>query len=92
MPCETVKIGDSYAIVCSRGRRRKTCLYCSREHEFLCDFPVGKTKGGKTKTCDRPLCRKHSLKGVSEGVDFCREHYPIAKAAYERRMAAFKND
>ena len=91
MPCQKIKIGDAEAIHCSGRRRRKTCLYCSREHEFLCDFPVGKTKGGKVKTCDRPLCGKHSLKGVSEDVDFCREHYPIAKAAYERRTARNKD-
>lgn len=87
MNCETVKIGNQTAIVCGRRRRRKLCNYCQSEHEFLCDFPVGKYKNGKKKDCDVPLCAKHTQKGISPNVDFCRKHFPLAKAAYERREA-----
>jgi len=92
MPCNWVKIGDTIAHIRTSGRRRKNCFYCSSPHEFLCDFPIGKTKRGKNKDCNRPLCAKHSQKGVSENVDFCREHFPLAKAAYERRQAKLKTD
>lgn len=89
MPCNWLKFADGTVahIRTSGHRRRKKCFYCSNEHEFLCDYPVGKTKSGKKKDCDRPLCAKHTQKGVSENVDFCREHFPLAKAAYERRLA-----
>jgi hypothetical protein len=33
------------------------------------------------------MCGNCTQKGVSENVDFCREHFPLAKAAYERRQA-----
>lgn len=90
MPCEKVKIGDNFAIVCSRGRKAKNCFYCSRASEALCDYPIKKQKNGKFKTCDRNLCDVHRQKGVSANVDFCKEHYPLAKAAYERRMEKIK--
>lgn len=87
MPCQRIKIGDSMIIACSRGGRRPpVCFYCKKPSEALCDFPVKKLKT-KWKTCDRHLCRGHAKKGVSENVDFCREHYPMARAAYERRQA-----
>ena len=91
MPCRTVKFGNSTAIICGSRSRTKKCFYCGKPSECLCDFPVGKTKAGKKKDCDRPLCAKCSQKGVSANVDFCREHYPLAKAAYERRCAGQQN-
>lgn len=90
MPCNTVKIGNSIGLLCSRGRRPKPCVYCGKSSEFLCDFPIGKTQKGKRKDCDRALCSECTQKGVSPDVDFCREHYPPAKAAYERRLARQK--
>jgi hypothetical protein len=90
MPCVKIKIGNSTGILCGRGRRPKPCFYCGKRSEFLCDFPVGKTKKGKLKTCDIPLCSRLTLKGISPDVDFCKTHYPLAKAAYERRAAKQK--
>jgi hypothetical protein len=57
--------------------------------EFQCDFPIGVYKSGKRKgqkrDCDRHLCSVHAKHGVSPEVDFCFEHFPIAKQAYDRR-------
>jgi hypothetical protein len=87
MPCRKTKIGEeTVAIICSR-ERIKRCAYCSDEMVFLCDFPVRKLKNGKWKTCDKHLCGKHTLKGKSKEVDFCRDHYEKAKAAYNRRTS-----
>ena len=56
-----------------------------REGGFLRDFPVRKTKRGKWKSWDGALCKNCRRQGVSFDVDFCPEHYPLARAAYERR-------
>jgi hypothetical protein len=88
--CTEIKIGDVKAIVCRGRGRRKKCHYCDGDEDFLCDFPVGKKRNGEKKDCDRSLCKNCTQKGVSPGVDFCREHYPIAKAAYEERQARNK--
>jgi hypothetical protein len=88
MPCQPFKWGNASGFICGRGRRIKRCYYCTEEHEFLCDFPIGKTKKGKNKDCSRPLCADCTQKGVSPNVDFCKDHFPLAKAAYERRLAA----
>lgn len=85
MPYLNFKVRNVSAIICGVPHRSK-CQYCGKPSEFLCDFPVGKNKQGKKKTCDRKLCRNCSQKGISQNVDFCREHYPLAKAAYERRQ------
>ena len=90
MPSEEIDIGETKVVICTRGRKLKRCTYCLKPHKFLCDYPVAKTKKGKLKTCDRPLCSDHTKKGVSDDVDFCREHYPLAKAAYERRQGKLK--
>ena len=88
MPCYPFKIGNSTGFICGRSRRKeKQCVYCGQISDFLCDFPVEKTKRGKLKTCDKPLCSDCTQKGVSPDVDFCKEHYPIAKAAYEKRIS-----
>lgn len=62
------------------GKRSSRCHKCILVSEFQCDFPIG---GGKT--CDRHLCTDHVQHGATKGIDFCEEHYPIAKAAYEKR-------
>lgn len=55
--------------------------------EFQCDFPMNRSKAGKIlRTCDRHLCTDHRNAGVTPGIDFCDEHYPIAKEAYQRRL------
>lgn len=100
MPCETIKFSEtSYAIVCSRGRQPKThCAYCSEVCERLCDFPVGKRlkravkrhDGSKRwfRECDTPMCADCAQKVYPESeFDFCKIHFPKAKAAYERKKA-----
>lgn len=88
--CETVNLpnGLGRAVICIRGGRR--CWECPSGSKFQCDFPIGKYKSGKkkgrTRTCDRHLCGSHARHGVTEGIDFCSEHFPIARAAYERRL------
>jgi len=52
----------------------------------LCDYPI-RIPGKRKKDCDVPMCDACTSKGVTPGVDFCRAHYPLAKAAYERRTA-----
>jgi len=90
MGCQTVIFGDGAgtAVICGRGGRR--CHRCSKSSAFQCDFPIGKYKSGKkkgtTRTCDKHLCFDHVRHGVTKGVDFCDQHYPIAKAAYERKQ------
>lgn len=46
----------------------RLCSYCDAVSERLCDGP-GARAG---KTCDRPMCARHSLQ-VGD-MDFCREH------------------
>lgn len=86
MNCGTFKNNEVSFVICGLPRPKK-CFYCGKQSGFLCDFPVGKDKKGTKKTCDTPLCLNCTQKGVSHNVDFCREHYPLAKAAYERRIA-----
>lgn len=89
MACETIKINGGAAIIC--GGRRRRCYLCTDVSRYQCDFPIGRYKSGKKKgsvrTCDRHLCNFHAKHGVTNGVDFCPDHFPIAKAAYERRQA-----
>ena len=86
MNCGTFQVNDVRGLLCYRGKR-KVCVHCQRDSAAQCDFPVGKTRTGRTKTCSRHLCKKHRQPGVTPNVDFCPEHFPIAKAAYERRQA-----
>jgi hypothetical protein len=89
MPCYPYKFAEgATGMICTgRGKKPRPCYKCGRNSLHLCDFPMGKTKAGKTKTCDKPMCAYHTNKGVSPDIDFCDVHYPIAKAAYERRTA-----
>lgn len=89
MPCRFIEIPELGAMAICRGQKTKSCGECRRPSEFQCDFPVGVYKSGKKKgqsrTCDRHLCKKHARHGVTPGIDFCSEHFPVAKAAYQRR-------
>lgn len=82
-----VKLGDTYAFICSRGRSKaKSCHKCFLTSQFQCDFPLNRNKSGEViRTCDLHLCKNHVRHGLTKGIDFCEEHYPIAKAAYEQR-------
>jgi len=87
MPCHWIKLEDgTIAHIRTSGHRRAKCHKCGKPSDFLCDFPMHRTIGGDVlKTCDRNLCSSCTNKGISPDKDFCDEHYPIAKAAYERR-------
>jgi hypothetical protein len=93
MHCDTVELEINgkkiSAIICGRGAP-KCWRRCGRRSEFQCDFPVGRYKSGKKKgqvrDCNRHLCPDYAQHGVTHGVDFCDEHYPLAKAAYERKQ------
>ena len=45
------------------------CSYCAEPYECLCDFPTA--DGG---TCDKPICKWHSVKGDTDTQDFCSCH------------------
>lgn len=88
MPCNWIKFGDgTVAHIRTSGRRQPRCWKCNLLSDFQCDFPMHRAKNGKIlKTCDRHLCTDHVRHGATEGVDFCEEHFPIAEAAYQRRL------
>lgn len=93
MPCNWMRLPGGGVAHLNTTRRIKRCIYCKAMHEFLCDFPVGeKNKKGKYKTCSAPLCSVHTQKGNNPEFDFCRPHFPVAAAAYERRKAGNAND
>lgn len=86
MGCHWLKLPDGTVAHIRTSGRTKQCYKCTQPSEFQCDFPTHRTQGGKVlKTCDRHLCRTHVSHGVTKGIDFCDEHYPIAKEAYEKR-------
>ena len=71
MTCETVRIGDGVAIVCSRVRpRRRQCQVrgCHRPGVRQCDF---ETAPGKT--CDKYLCVPCAV-AIGPGRDHCPDH------------------
>ena len=91
MPCSPlVKENKVVGFICTRGRKPKPCFYCGNPSSQLCDFPIGKHKNGKKKTCDAAMCERCTSKGVSKEYDFCRPHFKLAKEAYERRMQRSK--
>lgn len=47
----------------------KKCHYCDAPHNYLCDF---KLPNGKT--CDRPMCFRHTHRGAEPNTDFCHKH------------------
>jgi len=53
MKCQVLKVGDTTAIVCSRGKRWKKCQFCGRGASLLCD---GAKASGPRGTCDADLC------------------------------------
>jgi hypothetical protein len=70
MTCERITLPDgTTAIVCSRGKRRARCGWCTEEHTLLCDHP---TKPGKT--CSKRLCATHARQVGS--LDLCPAHAP----------------
>jgi len=67
MPCEHIKIGDSFGIICTGRMRKRKCKFCGADASLLCDYPVG------SKTCDAPICGA-CARPVGEDRDYCPEH------------------
>jgi hypothetical protein len=82
MPCEKVDhlgpSGEVRATVCG-GRRRRTCTYCTRAAEFLCDHQLsaGPRAG---RTCDAPVCDRCRYRPAGTELDYCRAHAPLGGA------------
>jgi len=73
MACEVKKLGDTTAIICSRGRRpQRRCLHCGRPADLLCDYPVRAGAGPVDGTCSASLCGACTTK--RGGGDLCRPH------------------
>ena len=68
--CRTIKLpsGD-YAIVCGLPKPKRCA--CGSEASKLCDFPVRRRTGRRSKTCDAPLC-KRCADHVEPDKDFCK--------------------
>ncbi len=75
MPCNVVRFGDTTAIVCSRTTR-KSCKYCGKAANKLCDYPLRGAKAGKT--CDVPMCPTCATH-VPPDTDYCRAHAELVK-------------
>jgi hypothetical protein len=64
-----------FAIVCTRGQKKKPCVVCGRPGEVLCDYPLSgaKTGAGQRPTCDRLICRRCAVR-IRPDVDYCPTH------------------
>jgi hypothetical protein len=63
-----------YGIVTSSAPRRRRCWACGiLGAQLQCDGPAPPGRRGKSKTCDRWLCRG-CAQHVGEDTDYCREH------------------
>ena len=70
MGCAITRQPDgSIMFICGSGVQ--PCSVCGDLSISLCDYPVG-----RRKTCDQPLCEKHSIKQGAEWQDihFCPTH------------------
>jgi hypothetical protein len=77
MRCQAIKVGDTVAIVCTRGRRPPKCRWCDKPSTKLCDFPlnIGQLQLIAPKTCDAPMCDEHAH-AVGVNLDHCPLHKP----------------
>lgn len=77
MKCQTVKIGDGFAVVCgSRKGMSTVCQRCQRlDATRLCDFPIG-----EGKTCDKALCIGCTIR-IGRDTDYCRDHPRTAQGS-----------
>lgn len=59
------------------GSKNKKCAWCGGSGDFLCDHvddPKDLKLYSRTpKTCDKPMCLKHSTR-VAVKIDFCPDH------------------
>lgn len=71
MPSNPAGLPDGVtAVVCTRGRKRRRCVYCEAWSTRLCDYPFTGPKAGKT--CDAAMCDRHTHR-INE-LDYCRAH------------------
>lgn len=69
MPCTHITVGNTHAIVCSRGRRATVkCHACIKTAPYLCDHDTG-----NGKTCDRPMCADHAQQ-IGSDRHYCFAH------------------
>lgn len=88
MPCEVVKTANGVAICCSRGPipKERTCYVCGDRSEFLCDWPVRRTRAAASGnqwtevqgTCDKRMCRRCANE-VGPDRHYCNAHFRIHK-------------
>lgn len=81
MGCAMEKCSDGSTIFwCGSGI--EPCSVCGDVSISLCDYPVG-----PRKTCDQPLCEKHSIKQGAEWQDihFCPTHTIIDKGMINKK-------
>ena len=75
MACRPIIVGGrAVGVACTRGRgTTPKCSEpgCERPGEYLCDWPLGGEKVGKT--CDRPVCEGHRTH-VAANRDYCGPH------------------
>jgi hypothetical protein len=90
--CNTVKVetsaGPVTAIICTRGRRRKNCEFCSRYATKQCDFPVERPMG-KSQLCDKWLCDRCATP-QGPNIDFCPPHERNKTKIMEARLRSKK--
>lgn len=68
--------GSDFAILCTRGARRRDLCECGAvEHTRLCDH----REPGRKRTCDAKLCDACAV-SVGPDRDLCREHARAAAA------------
>lgn len=70
LPCGAPRLHGDADFVGSR---------CGRVSVGLCDAPIGGMIGGTVRTCDRPLCARHTTPGTG-GRSYCPEHAHLAPA------------
>jgi hypothetical protein len=69
MPCEHVKLGDTWAIVCSGGKKPNWCQFChERPATKLCDH-----ERAPGITCDASICDVCATSGGKD-IDYCPQH------------------
>lgn len=67
MPCSTVRVGNSTAIVCGRTRI-PACVKCRAIADRECDWKIG-----PGKTCDAPICSDCTTSPAPD-KDLCPRH------------------
>lgn len=85
MGCDYVRIGDTTAIVCSRGSRGRgrvqKCQACSKLAAFQCDWIIARKlriQGGRqartdVQRCDAHLCPEHARE-IAPNKHVCPVH------------------